>query len=87
MFCNVGSWLKDRKPDASKTATPMHALLQKAGEPLKYLSPVEKLPSDQVKLPIKHKMQIHRKPQVYLVLGLLISRRLTPRQAQLLLGH
>lgn len=27
-FCNVGSWLQDRRPDASKTAISIHALLQ-----------------------------------------------------------
>ena len=27
-FCNVGSQLKDRRPDANKTATSVHALLQ-----------------------------------------------------------
>lgn len=41
-----------------------------AGERQKYCSPVEKLPPDQPKIPTNHKMQIHRKPQVHLVLGL-----------------
>lgn len=68
MFCNVGSWLKDRRPHASKTATSIHVLLQawrRASE-----APVEKLPPHQTKLPTNHKMQIHRKLQVHLLLGL-----------------
>lgn len=40
------------------------------GEPQKYLSLVKILPWDQPKLPTNHKMQIHRKPQVHLGLGL-----------------
>lgn len=67
-FCNEGSWLKDRRPHASTTATSIHVLLQ----PWRRASAVavEKLPPDQAELPTNHKMQIHRKLQVNLLLGL-----------------
>lgn len=72
MFCSVGSWLKDRRPHANKSATSIHVLLQTGEFTWRRASevPVEKLPPDQAKLPTNYKMQIHRKPQSHLLLGL-----------------